>query len=136
MLCTPLKRRPYGGRAFIVNKHLEILNFDYINKHLAFLSIKVNNYSFTFFAVHLPFDNNSSLNLSEFRSSLHVTHELFLFYSVKRHTVFIIGDFNSDITRKNRFDIIFNDFIRNSNLCFISPSFNEFSYQNGLYKAN
>ena len=34
-------------------------------------------------AVHLPFDNNSSLNLSEFLLSLDVIRELFLFYSVK-----------------------------------------------------
>jgi hypothetical protein len=113
------------------------LNFEFINKHLAFLTIKASNQFFTFKAVHLPYDNNSSLNLSEFLSSLDVIHGLFLFYSFKRHSVFIIGDFNCYITRNNRFDIIFNDFVKNNNLCFISPSSdpNEFSYQNGLYKA-
>ena len=112
-------------------------SFEIINKHVAILTIKVSNQLFAFIAVHSPYYNNTSLNLSEFLSSLDVIHELYLFYSVKRHSVFIIGDSNCDITRNNRFDIIFNDFIKNNNLCFISPSSdpNEFSYQNGLYKA-
>lgn len=137
MIITPTKGRPYGGRAFIVNKKFDIGNFEFLNKHVAYISLKVNNHVFTFIAAYLPFDNSSRLNLSEFLSCLQIIQELFLFFTVKKHNVFIIGDFNSDITRNNRFDIIFKDFITNNNLCFLSPSSDntEFSYQNGEYKA-
>jgi hypothetical protein len=59
------------------------------------------------------------------------------FYSLNRHLVFIIGDFNADVTRNNRFDILFKNFINNNELRLISPSFNinEFSYHNDHLKA-
>ena len=124
MLFTPLKGRPYGGRAFIVNKSLIIDKVDFLNKHISYLTLKFNSNSITFISVYLPFDNNSYFNLSKFLACLQVWHELFLFYLVRRHLVFILGDFNADITRNNRFDLIFHDFLSNNNLCISSPSIN------------
>ena len=62
MNVTPSKGRPYGGRAFIVKKHLIIKNFNFINKHIAFITLDHLEKSFTFISVYLPFDNNSILN--------------------------------------------------------------------------
>ena len=134
---TPAKGRQYGGRAFIVKKHLTIKNFNFINKHIASITLNHREKTFTFISVYLPFDNNSFLNLTEFQSCLQIVNELFLFYTLNRHLVFIIGDFNSDLTRNNRFDIFLKHFIDNNNLYASSPSMSqcEFSYQNGLYKA-
>ena len=39
MLFAPDKGRPYGGRSFIINKKLEILNHDFVNQHIASLSV-------------------------------------------------------------------------------------------------
>jgi endonuclease/exonuclease/phosphatase family metal-dependent hydrolase len=134
---TPSKGRPFGGRAFIVKKHLTIKNFNFINKHIASITLNHREKTFTFISVYLPFDNKSFLNLTEFQSCLQIVNELFLFYTLNRHLVFIIGDFNSDLTRNNRFDIFLKHFIDNNNLYASSPSMSqcEFSYQNGLYKA-
>ena len=82
MLFAPLKGRPIGGRAFIVKKTLIIENVDFLNKHLSYLILIINNQFITFISVYLPFDNNSRLNLYEFQACLHVIQELFLFYSV------------------------------------------------------
>jgi hypothetical protein len=41
MIITPTKGRPYGGRAFIVNKKFDIGNFEFLNKHVAYISLKV-----------------------------------------------------------------------------------------------
>jgi hypothetical protein len=134
---TPAKGRQYGGRAFIVKKHLTIKNFNFINKHIASITLNHREKTFTFISVYLPFDNKSFLNLTEFQSCLQIVNELFLFYTLNRHLVFIIGDFNSDLTRNNRFYIFLKNFIDNNNLYASSPSMSkcEFSYQNVLYKA-
>ena len=82
MLFAPLKGRPFGERAFIVKKTLIIENVGFLNKHLSYLTLNVNNQLITFISVYFAFDNNSQLNLSEFQACLHVIQELFLFYSV------------------------------------------------------
>ena len=137
MNIAPLKGRPYGGRTFIIKKHINVKNYNFINKHLAFITLELNKKKFTFISVYLPFDNNTNLNFTEFQSSLQIILELFLFYSLNRHLVFIIGDFNADVTRNNRFDLLFKNFINNNELSLVSPSFNinEFSYHNDHYKA-
>jgi hypothetical protein len=79
MNITPSKGRPYGGRAFIIKKHIIIKNYNFINKHLAFITLEVNKTKFTFISVYLPFENNTNLNFTEFLSSLQIILELFLF---------------------------------------------------------
>ena len=121
MLFAPLKGRPFGERAFIVKKTLIIENVGFLNKHLSYLTLNVNNQLITFISVYFAFDNNSQLNLSEFQACLHVIQELFLFYSVRRHIELIMGDFKADISRSNRFNIIFKNFLPNNNFNLISP---------------
>ncbi len=137
MIIAPSKGRPYGGRTLIIKKHIIVKNFNFINKHFAFITIELNEKIFTFITVYLPYDNNTKLNFTEVQSSLQIILELFLFYTLNRHLVCIVGDFNADVTRNNRFDIIFKNFIRNNDLTLISPSnnINEFSYHNDQYKA-
>ena len=36
MNIAPSKGRPYGGRTFIIKKHIIVKNLNFINKHLAF----------------------------------------------------------------------------------------------------
>jgi hypothetical protein len=137
MNIAPSKGRLYGGRTIIIKKHIIVKNFNFINKRLAFITIVLNEKFFTFITVYLPYDNNTNFNFTEFQSSLQIILELFLFYTVNKHLVFIVGDFNADVTRNNRFDIFFKNFIINNDLSFISPSnnINKFSYHNDQYKA-
>ncbi len=60
MNIAPLKGRPYGGRTFIIKKHINIKNYNFINKHLAFITLELNKKKFSFISVYLPFDNNTT----------------------------------------------------------------------------
>ena len=137
MLFSPAKGRPYGGRSFIISKKLEIRNCEFINQHIATISINSNNKVFTIIACYLPYDNGSMINLSEFQSCIQVISELFSFYQSKMHSVLIIGDFNADLLRNKRFDIYLNNFIVNNLMVIVSPSLDssQFSYEKGDYKA-
>ena len=134
---APLRGRPFGGRAFIVRKTLDVQKHSFVNKHISYISFTFYNSIFSIISVYLPFDNNSYLNFSEFRSNLQIIKELYDFFSSKNHSVFIFGDFNADLKRNNRFDFEFINFLNHNNFCYISPSLdvNEFSYSNGEYKA-
>ena len=87
MNIAPSKGRPYGGHTFIIKLHNLLLryiivkNFNFINNHLAFITLKLNEKILTFISVYLPLDNNSNLNFTEFQSSLQIIHELFHFIS-------------------------------------------------------
>ena len=137
MLFSPAKGRPYGGRSFIINKRLEIVNHDFVNQYIATLSIRLNIKTFTIIACYLPYDNGSMLNLSEFQSCIQVISELFNFYQSKFHSVLIVGDFNADLMRNKRFDLFLNNFIENNSIVVVSASRDnsQFSYEKGEYTA-
>ena len=133
----PSRGRPFGGRAFIINKQIKILKHDFINKHLATLTCDFNSMILTLISCYLPYDNGTQLNLSEFNSSLQVIYELISFFESLNHSVLIFGDFNADLLRNKRFDIIFENFIKNNDLNAVPLSYDPllFSYMNGDYKA-
>ena len=137
MSIHPIKGRPFGGRSFIVNKRIKIIKYEFINRFLATLTCCDYNRTFSIISCYFPFDNGSQLNLSEFQSCLQVAFELLCFFENLKHTVFIIGDFNADLLRKKRFDLIFMNFIIKNNLTTLSNSFNPFlsSYMKGDYVA-
>ena len=133
MKTIPLIGRPYGGRAFIYKKTLHLLKHSFINKHISFFSFSLHNNIFTLITVYLPFDNNSFFNFSEFKTNLQIIKELFDIYIARQHSVFVIGDFNADLKRNNKFDYEFNNYLNENNFFCVSPSLNlnEFSYSNG-----
>jgi hypothetical protein len=137
MIIHPLKGRPFGGRTFVVNKRLFILNYEFINRYLATLTCEDNGNKISIVACYLPFDNGTQLNLSEFNSCLQVAVELLKFFNNINQTTIIIGDLNADLLRNKRFDIIFDNFIKNNNLLLMSFSRDPdlFSYMNGDYRA-
>ena len=137
MLFSPSKGRPFGGRSFIISKKVEIINHDFINQHIATLSINSNNKTFSIIACYLPYVNGSNLNLSEFQSCLQVIKGLLSYFQSKMHSVLIIGDLNADLKRNKRFDVYLSNFIINNSLVLISPSLdiNQYSYEKGDYTA-
>lgn len=137
MTIHPEKGRPFGGRVFIVKNRLNVLKHEFINQYLATITFNDNNKLFTLIACYLPYDNGSFLNFSEFQSCLQVAYELLLFFEKLNHSVFIIGDINSDLLRNKRFDIMLNNYLKNNDLLVISPSYdiNNFSYVKGDYTA-
>jgi hypothetical protein len=45
----------------------------------------------------MPFDSNSPLNFSEYKTCLQIVSKLYHFYTIKKHIIFLLGDWNADI---------------------------------------
>ncbi len=137
MLFPPKQGRPFGGRAFLVNKHLNISKIEFINTNISYISIKFSSITVTVVAAYMPYDNSTQLNIIEFQSCLQLIKNLHDLFISKDHLVLIMGDFNADPKRNNRFDNIFNNFIENNDFNFISDSLNhkQISYNKGDYQA-
>ena len=137
MLISPRVGRPYGGRSFLINKKITIIKHEFINPHISYISFIHLNKTFTVLATYFPFDNGSILNFTEFQSCLQIIYELYTFYDSLKHSIIIIGDFNADLLRNNRFDIIFSNYIKKNNFAVLTPSydFEKFSYYKGEYRA-
>ncbi|CAF1122752.1 unnamed protein product, partial [Brachionus calyciflorus] len=70
----------------------------------------------TNFGVWLKFDDNSSESLENFQSNL-LMLESEIKNNVEKNQPFVImGDWNADLERGRRFDIIFKDFVNNTDL--------------------
>ena len=138
MLVSPIRGRPYGGRAFIINKNVKVIKYEFINKYLAVLVFISNNCYLCNIYTYMPYDDNSQLSLSEYQSCLQIIVELSKFYSSKNYMVFILGDFNADLLRGKRFDNILLDFVSMNEFEVISPSYDpqSFTYIKGDYTAN
>jgi hypothetical protein len=128
---------PYGGRAFMINKKIKIINFEFTNKHVSYILFSINNIKFCNIYSYLPYDDNKQLTLSEFSSCLLIIGELFNCYNLKNFQVSIMDYFNADVLRFKRFDLIFKQFIFDYNLNIISPSLDPslFTYSKGDYSA-
>jgi hypothetical protein len=137
MLISPAKGRPFGGRVFMINKLIKIINSEFINKHVSYILFTSNNRKFCNIYTYLPYDDNTQLTLSEFISCLQIIGELFKFFGNKEYKVSIMGDFNADLLRMKRFDLILKEFIVDNDLHVLSPSYDPevFSYFKGEYSA-
>ena len=67
----------------------------------------------TIYGICQPFDNGSNEKLVIFHSTISILEtEL----ALSNNDVLIIGDFNADFNRHNRFDIIFDRFLIENNI--------------------
>ena len=89
MLISPAKGRPFGGRVFMINKLIKIINSEFINKHVSYILFTSNNRKFCNIYTYLPYDDNTQLTLSEFISCLQIIGELFKFFGNKEYKVSI-----------------------------------------------
>jgi hypothetical protein len=106
------------------------------------IRVSVNNVNknMYIFGVWVPFDNGCQERLAAFQTTLA------LLESYKRHEVdpnddlmAIMGDFNCDMDRNNRFDAIFKSFVFNNNFFNSLNYFYQeisYSYKNGDYKSS
>ena len=114
-----IKGRPFGGQAWIIEKSFEIIDHEFLSRHVSFVQLKKENKIFYIIGVYLPFDNPNKKeeSLSQFELSLSLISVIIKKSLLSASPIFIIGDFNSDIYRKNRFDKILSEFITEENLC-------------------
>ena len=111
MSSLPTRGRPHGGQAWILDKTLKIKSHSFLNKHVSYVKITKQSFEFLVIGVYLPFydPNNRLQSQSMFDLSLTLIEK-----TIEENTnmpTFIIGDFNADPYRNNKFDKIFRNFI-------------------------
>jgi exonuclease III len=110
MIISPRFGRPYGGRCWFVRNSIEVISCDFINESISILIFKKNNKLFCVIGVYLPYDDNKQHSFSEYSSLLCFIREFVRDKIKEGYTIFIGGDFNADVNRGNRFDLLLSEF--------------------------
>ena len=96
MIFPPKQGRPFGGRAFLIKKSLNVTKGEFINTNISYVTYNYSTSTISLIAVYMPFDNSSQLNLIDFQSSLEIINALNNLFLSKNHIVLLMGDFNAD----------------------------------------
>jgi hypothetical protein len=112
------KGRPFGGQAWILNKSYTVLTHEFLSRHLSYIQIKKNGVEFMIIGIYMPFDNSKKRDesLSTYEMTLNIISTLISKAKILDIPIFILGDFNADPNRNNRFDKLLKSFMANQNL--------------------
>ena len=107
------KGRPFGGQLWLVNKKFNIIECNFLCRHSSYVNFMINNIEFLCVGLYLPFDDSKNKDNSKAIFELTLSKVLAL---IERHKdknipIILMGDFNADIHRNNRFDDILKKFI-------------------------
>ena len=100
--------RPYGGISWLINKNNQIENTEIINHKISILKIENN---INIIGVYLHCNNGRKDNFDH-----HLQDVIQLESIIETLDIMIIGDFNSDNHRKNKFDKMLIDMIKRKNI--------------------
>ena len=130
------KGRPYGGKCWMINKKFTIGNCIFVNNDVSYIEISNTNKDtkLVIVGVHLPFDDNSTTRMSNYISNLEMIKSIVV--QDLDIPIFIIGDFNTDLTMSKRYSKCLNQFIQENSLQCIEYDFPNISYtyRNGVYQ--
>jgi hypothetical protein len=135
MLFRPTSGRPFGGNGIFYKKSLNLVKIDFLNDYICYIDFKKNNNLFLLIFVHLPYDDHTSISLSNFNSLLSLINNLTIDFSSKNYKILVSGDFNCDFNRNNRFDKNLFNFINSNSYKIINNYSTDYSYENGSYKS-
>ena len=137
MQFKPSHGRPYGGRSWFIKKNkFNNISVEFFNDRISIITFNRFDNLFALIGVYLPFFNSTNINNFEFETSLILINNISDSYFNKNHTVIVLGDFNCDINRNNKFDTLFKSFIPNNHFQLIdnSPLNNsEYTFSNSAY---
>ena len=107
------KGRPFGGQLWLVNKKFNIIECNFLCRHSSYVNFMINNIEFLCVGLYLPFDDSKNKDNSKAILELTLSKVLAL---IERHKdknipIILMGDFNADIHRNNRFGDILKKFI-------------------------
>ena len=91
---------------------------EFYNERISLCTLSLRNINFAIIGVYLPYNSNN--NLFEFEFSLSLIKEIFFSFSKKNFIV--MGDFNCDLTRNNKFDNLLRAFISSNSLIVLNDS--------------
>jgi hypothetical protein len=117
--------RPFGGQAWIYPKKFDLLDNNFLSRYVSYIHLKINEQEILLVGAYMPFDN--SKNKKESHSLFEVSLSLIATLICKAQSndipIFIIGDFNADLKRKNKFDKILKLFTENYYLTHLTSEF-------------
>ena len=112
MVISPRFGRPFGGRCWLVRSSIEVIQCDILNESISILKFKINNRYVCVIGVYLPYDDNKQNSYAQYSSILLCLGELVKDFISENFSVIIGGDFNADISRGKRFDVLLQQFIK------------------------
>ena len=128
--------RPHGGLCWVIHKRFNLLSQTIFNHNIIKAVITSHNKTFNLYGAWLPFDNKTKESLCLFKSNLSLIESQIKLD--KDEEIIILGDFNADLKRGNRFDKILVKFVERNflmdSLDFNSQSVN-YTYRKGDYVA-
>jgi hypothetical protein len=134
--------RPYGGTCWLIRDNLEVVANENFNNIISLLKIKVNVDGVTqnlfVFGVWIPFDDGSADRLSTFLSTLSLLEAYLDSELMDGDLMAVIGDFNCDLERSNRFDRLLKKFMSENNLVDTISLFDQekkYTYEKGDYRS-
>ena len=129
--------RSYGGRCWVIRDGYVVKSFETLNRAVTkLLIVDPSGVDVVIYGVWQPFDNGSSERLGLFLSTMTILQDELM--KLKATKAFIIGDFNADLLRGNRFDKLLKRFVENLDLLDVSRIFGKDkipTYHKGSYKA-
>ncbi|RNA14535.1 hypothetical protein BpHYR1_003725 [Brachionus plicatilis] len=129
--------RPFGGKCWLINKKLEVLSCDFDNPNFSVIKVKYENHALTLAGVWIPYNNGKKKRLLNFRSTISALESLMELNQSEK--VILLGDWNCDLSRKRKFDIIFKKFINDNDLVSCTTLFYNqvnYTYMKGNYYLN
>ena len=101
--------RPHGGLCWVIHKKFNLVSQTIYNQSIIKAVITSQSKTFNLYGAWLPFDNGKKESLALFKSNLSLLES-----QVKldgSDESIILGDFNADLTRGNRFDKLLVKFV-------------------------
>ncbi|RMZ95193.1 hypothetical protein BpHYR1_008745 [Brachionus plicatilis] len=91
------RRRPYGGKCWLVNKNINEIEYDFFNSNYALLRVSIGSRNLNFVGVWVPFDNGSKERLVNFKSFISSLERILEDY--KNESIILLGYWNCDLNR-------------------------------------
>ena len=125
----------FGGRCWLVKSSIEVVQCDFLNESISILKFKINNRYVCVIGVYLPYDDSKQNSYAQYSSLLLCLGELVRDLISENFSVIIGGDFNADISRGKRFDVLLQRFIEDENFHMLDSNLGGYSYLKGNYRA-
>ena len=134
---TYTKGRPFGGQCWLIDKKFKLLENRFVNKHLSYIYIKIDSFELVVLGLYLPFYDSKKPKESKsmFELSLTLARSIAQEFKSRNIPVILAGDFNADLNRNNKFDIILRNFIKDNNIFVLenqNKAQNSFTFKSSL----
>ena len=129
----PLRGRPHGGLCWVIHKRLNLTSQVLFNQNISKVSIEVDNNKMNLYGVWFPYDDNTKERLCTFKSNISLINAQMKMH--KAEETVVIGDFNADLERGKRFDLLLKKFVNKNHMYDGIGHLKKYTYKKGEYTA-